>query len=129
MSAVDKQSAARVLVIEDDMWVRSLLADLLPAEGYSVEQATNGATGIRLAKKNRPDVVVLDLAMPEISGADVIRALKTDSSTADIPVIVVSAYASQLQGGEARSVAAVIQKPFDVDELIAQVQRATSARG
>jgi CheY-like chemotaxis protein len=93
---------ATVLVIEDDRWLRSLLSDLLPAEGYVVEEASNGAAGVRLAKEHRPDVVLLDLAMPEMSGAEVLRELKSDRSTADIPIIVVSAHAGHLQSSETR---------------------------
>jgi CheY-like chemotaxis protein len=118
---------ATVLVVEDDRWIRSLLTDLLPAEGYVVEEATNGAAGVRLARAHRPDVVLLDLAMPEMSGAEVLRELKSDSTTADIPIIVVSAYAGNLQGTEARTADSVIQKPFDLGDLLARIERATSS--
>jgi CheY-like chemotaxis protein len=125
MGATDARHTT-VLLIEDDRWIRSLLSELLPAEGYSIEEATNGVAGVRLAKEHQPDVVVLDLAMPEMSGTDVLRELKNDSVTAEIPIIVVSSDTSCcLQSSDARRAAAVIQKPFDVDELLAHVERAT----
>jgi CheY-like chemotaxis protein len=125
MSATDARHTT-VLLIEDDSWIRSLLSELLPAEGYSIEEATNGVAGVRLAKERQPDVVILDLAMPEMSGTDVLRELKSDGLTADIPIIIVSSNTNCLQSGDAHRAAAVMQKPFDVDELIAHVERATS---
>ena len=126
MTGADHRHATTVLVIDDDTWIRSLLSDLLRAEGYSVQAATNGAAGVRLAKEHLPEVVVLDLAMPEMSGADVLRELKSDKSTMDIPVIIVSAYTNDLQAEHAGHVAAIIQKPFDITALIAEVERAAS---
>ena len=118
-----------VLVIEDDTWLRSLLSDLLPAEGYAFEEASNGAAGVRLAKEHRPDAVLLDLAMPEVSGDEVLRALKSDRSTADIPIIVASAYAGRLRGSEIRYTEGVIQKPFDLGDLVAHIERCRDWRG
>jgi CheY-like chemotaxis protein len=112
-----------VLVVDDDAWMRSVLADLLPVEGYKVEEAGNGASAIRLAKKDRPDVVILDLVLPGMSGLDVLRELKKDSWTNSIPVIVFSAYASQLPTDCAPRAEAVIEKPIDVCDLLDQIQR------
>lgn len=114
-----------VLVVDDDAWMRSVLADLLPAEGYKVEEASDGANGIRLAKADRPDVVILDLAMPELSGVEVLRELKSDSGTTNIPVIIFSAYASQLPADCVPRAEAVIEKPIDLTDLIDQIGRVT----
>jgi DNA-binding response OmpR family regulator len=103
--------------------MRSMLADLLPAEGYKVEEASNGTSGIRLAKEDRPDVVILDLVLPEKSGLDVLRELKKDSWTNHIPVIIFSAHASQLPTDCVPGVEAVIEKPIDVSDLLEQIQR------
>jgi CheY-like chemotaxis protein len=118
----------RVLVVEDDAWIRSLLADLLPAEGYLVEEASNGPTAIHLAQENHPDVILLDLAMPGMSGLDVWRELKNDRATADIPVIVVSAYTAQLPNDGVLRADAVIQKPFDLADLLEQIKGVTAPR-
>ena len=77
-----------VLVVEDDPWIRSLMADLLAGEGYSVVQASDGRAGLEMAEMNDPDVILLDLAMPEKSGLDVLHELKSSKPTRDIPVIV-----------------------------------------
>ena len=91
-----------VLVVEDDPWIRSLMADLLAGEGYSVVQASDGKAGLDMAEESDPDVILLDLAMPEKSGLDVLHELKSSKPTRDIPVIVVSAYAMLMMGSDAR---------------------------
>jgi two-component system cell cycle response regulator DivK len=117
-----------VLVVEDDPWIRSLMADLLAGEGYTVVQAPDGKQGLEMANQRDPDVILLDLAMPEISGLDVLHELKTSNPTRDIPVIVVSAYAMLMMGSDARRADGVIQKPFDLADLLAQVQQAVEKR-
>ena len=65
-----------VLVVEDDPWIRGLLTDLLSGEGYEVIQAQDGVSGLKMAQERDPDVILLDLAMPEKSGLDVLHELK-----------------------------------------------------
>jgi CheY-like chemotaxis protein len=122
------RSQKTVLVVEDDPWIRSLMADLLAGEGYSVVQASDGKAGLELAEENEPDVILLDLAMPEKSGLDVLHELKNSQPTSDIPVIIVSAYAMLMMGSDARRADGVIQKPFDLADLLVQVEQA-AARG
>src|ERR1043166_1311561 len=117
-----------VLVVEDDPWIRSLMADLLAGEGYSVVQASDGKAGLERAEENEPDVILLDLAMPEKSGLDVLHELKSSKPTRDIPVIVVSAYAMLMMGSDARRADGVIQKPFDLADLLLQVEQAAAKR-
>jgi CheY-like chemotaxis protein len=115
-----------VLVVEDDPWIRSLMADLLAGEGYSVVQASDGKAGLDMAAVNDPDVILLDLAMPELSGLDVLHELK--NSKPDVPVLVVSAYAMLMMGSDARRADGVIQKPFDLADLLLQVEQAAAKR-
>ena len=117
-----------VLVVEDDPWIRSLMADLLAGEGYAVVQASDGKAGLEMAEANDPDVILLDLAMPEKSGLDVLHELKSSKPTRDIPVIVVSAYAMLRMGSDARRADGVIQKPFDLADLLLQVEQAAAKR-
>jgi CheY-like chemotaxis protein len=117
-----------VLVVEDDPWIRSLMADLLAGEGYSVVQASDGKAGLEMAEESEPDVILLDLAMPEKSGLDVLHELKSSKPTRDIPVIVVSAYAMLMMGSDARRADGVIQKPFDLADLLLQVEQAAAKR-
>jgi CheY-like chemotaxis protein len=122
------RSHKTVLVVEDDPWIRSLMADLLAGEGYSVVQASDGKAGLSMAEENEPDVILLDLAMPEKSGLDVLHELKSSKPTQDIPVIVVSAYAMLMMGSDARRADGVIQKPFDLADLLLQVEQAATKR-
>jgi len=114
-----------VLVIEDDPWTRTITTALLAGEGFAVVEAKNGEEGLKLAREHSPSAILLDLALPTKSGLDVLRELKADQPTSDIPVIIVSAYGSLMNETDAHHAAGVIQKPFDYDDLVGQVERAT----
>jgi two-component system, cell cycle response regulator DivK len=115
-----------VLVIEDDPWTRTITTALLAGEGFAVVEAKNGEEGLTLARSHNPDAVLLDLALPTKSGLEVLRELKGDGKTEDIPVIVVSAYGALMNEQDVQQTAGVIQKPFDYDDLVGQVSRATA---
>jgi CheY-like chemotaxis protein len=115
-----------VLVVEDDPWTRTVTTALLAGEGYAVVEARNGEEGLELASEHSPDVVLLDLALPAKSGLEVLRELKTGSHTSTIPVIVVSAYAALMNADDSRQAEAVLEKPFDYDELVDHVERASA---
>lgn len=83
-------SAALVVIVEDEAVLRDLLAQKLSAEGFRVETAGDGEAGLALIKKSQPDLVLLDLAMPKMSGLEVLDALKEDAECASIPVVVIS---------------------------------------
>ena len=117
-----------VLIAEDDAWTRALLMSILAEEGYVVMEAANGAETIRLVKKHDPHVVLLDLALPRKSGLDVLWELKSDETTCDIPVIVVSGYALLLPADDASLAECVIQKPFDLADLLVRVDQAAEKR-
>lgn len=128
MSTPAEGAKRTVLVVEDDPWIRSLMADLLAGEGYEVIQAPDGKEGLRAASDRDPDVILLDLAMPEKSGLDVLHELKSSKPTQDIPVLVVSAYAMLMMGSDARRADGVIQKPFDLADLLTQVDQAAASK-
>jgi DNA-binding response OmpR family regulator len=115
-----------VLVIEDDPWTRTITTALLAGEGFAVVEAKNGEEGLNLARAHTPDAILLDLALPTKSGLDVLRELKGEAATRTIPVIVVSAYGSLMNDADVQNTVGVIQKPFDYDDLVGQVERATA---
>jgi CheY-like chemotaxis protein len=114
-----------ILVVEDDPWIRALLVDLLPGEGYTVVDAVDGAAALRLVREHHPAAVLLDLAMPVMSGLDVLRELRHDEATMSLPVIVISAFPALLESDESLRPDGVIPKPFDVTALLDQVERVT----
>ena len=115
-----------VLVIEDDPWTRTITTALLAGEGFAVVEAKNGEEGLNQARTHAPDAILLDLALPTKSGLDVLRELKGDTGTREIPVIVVSAYGTLMNEADAHNTVGVIQKPFDYDDLVGQVEKATA---
>lgn len=116
-----------VLVIEDDPWTRTITTALLAGEGFGVIEAKNGEEGLKLAREHTPDAILLDLALPTKSGLEVLRELKGETRTREIPVIVVSAYGTLMSEQDAHQAVGVIQKPFDYDDLVGQVDRATQS--
>ncbi len=110
-----------VLVIDDDAWIRSVIAEFLADEGYTVTQAGDGSSGLDLAERLQPDVILLDLALPMRSGLEVLQRLKERQPTREIPVIIVSAYAMLLIGDHAGRADGVVHKPIDLKQLLDHV--------
>jgi DNA-binding response OmpR family regulator len=90
-----------ILLIEDDAWIRTFLRDLLSDEGYGVVEVADGRTGLQVATEACPDLVLLDLAMPEFTGVDVLHGLKRSSRTRSVPVLILSAFSGVLPDREA----------------------------
>ncbi len=121
MTANDKKT---VLVVEDDPWARTVTSALLAGEGFAVLEAKNGEEGLVLASSMRPDVVLLDIGLPTKSGLEVLHDLKQDPKTQNTPVIIVSAFGDLVRGLHVEQTHAVVQKPFDYDELVGCVRSA-----
>ena len=111
-----------VLVVEDDDAESALLVDLLKDRGYNAVPAYDGRTALSLARRLRPHLITLDLAVPGIDGAGVLQRLKADPDTRDIPVVVISAFTQILPAGERKKLAYLLGKPFDVTEVLDVVQ-------
>ncbi len=110
-----------MLVIDDDSDVRAFLADSLEGLGYSVSQAEDGKSALELLKQRRPDLVLVDYAMPGMNGAEVARAAR--GLQPDVPIIFVTGYAEseQIEAALGPNVP-VLQKPFTVAQLAAAVE-------
>jgi CheY-like chemotaxis protein len=119
----------QVLVIEDDPSIREALADLLRDLGYAVSEARNGLEGLRQASERRPDLILLDLMMPAMDGWQFREAQKQDALLLDVPVIVISAFATAEDNVALGDVAARFSKPFDVMALLEAVRRAAPDDG
>jgi DNA-binding response OmpR family regulator len=112
-----------VLVIDDDAWIRTVIAELLKDEGYTVEQAADGSTGLRMTVLIQPDIILLDLGLPMRSGLDVLLRLMAQQPTRELPVTIASAYAMLLVRGEAGRADRLMHTPFDLKELLGQVRQ------
>jgi two-component system KDP operon response regulator KdpE len=113
-----------VVVVEDEPQIRRFLHAALGGQGYRVHESSTGADGLVEVATRQPDVVILDLGLPDMDGAEVIRGIRGWS---DVPIIVLSA-----RGHEAAKVAALdagaddyVTKPFGMDELLARLRAAT----
>ena len=116
----------RVLIVEDDTQLRRAIAINLRARGYEIESAPDGSTALRIAAATVPDLVTLDLGLPDIDGTRIIRGLR---AWTDIPIIVISARDTQADIVDALDAGAddYLTKPFGMNELIARM-RAVSRR-
>jgi CheY-like chemotaxis protein len=112
------------LVIDDDVFIVSALAELLEDDGFDVQTATNGFSALRRAIESRPSVILLDLALPERSGQELLVDLRAEPTTRDVAIVVVTANADGLIDAERAEVDAVICKPFDLDELLTTIHHA-----
>jgi PAS domain S-box-containing protein len=122
---------ARVLVVDDNVKAVELVATALEAEGYRVMRAYGGAEAIEVARSARPDLVILDLMMPEVSGFEVARALRESEHTARIPILVLTAKDLSAEG-HARlngDLSAILAKAsFSTSDLLAELRRALPKR-
>ncbi len=114
----------RILVAEDEKDIRELIAFTLRFAGFDVLLATNGAEAVEVAEAERPDLVILDVRMPRMSGYEACRRLKENPQTASLPVVFLSAKGqdSEIQQGLESGAEEYILKPFAPDELIQQVR-------
>ncbi|MPZ14415.1 MAG: response regulator [Chloroflexi bacterium] len=111
-----------ILVVEDDPAIAEILRIFLDDTGCRIRNATSGREALEVARSEQPDVITLDLALPDIDGQDVLSQLELDPVTSAIPVIVVTGKAYEQKDGE--RVVAILPKPFDAAALDAAVHRA-----
>ena len=111
---------ARILVVDDDRVIQQLLKVNLELEGYAVEVADDGEEALAQFELFRPDLVVLDIMMPRLDGWEVCRRLKSDTDSARVPIVLLSARAQEadVQRGTELGVAAYVTKPFDPISLL-----------
>ena len=117
-----------VLVVDDDVNIRRLMIAALKREGYALIEATNGREALDCMRATHPDVVLLDLMMPVLSGWDVLKERKEDAELRRIPVIIVSAVREpEITAAITSGLCAFLPKPFDLDVLSALVRSCVSA--
>ena len=115
-----------VLIADDDDWLREMLSALLADEGFYPLEARTGPETVRLARKLRPDVILLDVYLPGRSGIHVLADLRKARDTRDIPVMLVSGEMDLLESGHAREVSATFHKPLDFCVFLSKIHEATA---
>ncbi len=114
-----------VLIVEDNELNMKLFHDLLDAHGYNTLQTRNGMEALELAREHRPDLILMDIQLPEVSGLEVTKWIKEDEHLKSIPVVAVTAFA--MKGDEEKiregGCEAYIAKPISVGTFIDTVQR------
>ncbi len=125
-----KTSGKVVLVIEDNATNMKLCHDLLKVDGYNVLQAKDGMQGWKLAREQRPDLILMDIQLPDVSGLEVTKWLKNDEDLKSIPVIAITAFA--LKGDEEKFLEigcdAYISKPISIPHFLQTVEHFVAER-
>jgi len=112
--------AAKILIVDDDDSIRSLLHQELGDAGYHIDEASNGKEALERVRTNRPDLIILDIMMPEMNGFDVAAVLKNDPQTMDIPIIVLSVVQDKARGFRI-GVDRYLTKPIDTGLLFNEI--------
>ncbi len=112
--------ASNILIVDDDDSIRSLLHQELGDAGYTIEEASNGKEALEKVRANRPDLIILDIMMPEMNGFDVAAVLKNDPQTMDIPIIVLSVVQDKARGFRI-GVDRYLTKPIDTNLLFNEI--------
>jgi len=117
----------KVLIVEDNELNMKLFNDLLDAHGYETHQTREGLKAIAMAKKYKPDLILMDIQLPKVSGLEVTKWIKDDAALKDIPVIAVTAFA--MKGDEKRiregGCEAYISKPISVSKFLSTIRKFT----
>ena len=120
-----RRGSKTVLIVEDNELNMKLFHDLLDAHGYATLQTRNGMDALKLARAHRPDLILMDIQLPEVSGLEVTKWLKEDDELRGIPVVAVTAFA--MKGDEERirqgGCEAYLSKPISVVSFVDMVRR------
>jgi CheY-like chemotaxis protein len=117
--------SAKILVVEDEPENRLLIGMILSAEGYQVIPAVDGADALARMASEPPDLILLDLMMPQMNGFEVLERLRAHPATAPVPVIVLTALAQErdIERAVASGAQGYVIKPFEPDELLNRIEQ------
>ena len=118
-------SAKTILYVEDNELNRKIVRDLLRHTSYRLLEAPDGETGMAMAREERPDLILMDIQLPRVSGIEATRTLRTEPATADTPIIAITSFA--LSGDEQRAkdagASAYLAKPYSPFDLLAMIRK------
>lgn len=124
-SSDSKTTKKTILVVDDDANIRQLLRQQLETEGYNIVEARDGMEAIAFVKKSAPDLIILDVMMPEMSGFDVAAVLKNDPKTMHIPIIILSIVEDR-ERGYRLGIERYLMKPIETDTLLHEIGTLTT---
>lgn len=115
---------AKILIAEDERDIRDLIVFTLQFSGYQVVAASNGEEAVNLARQETPDLILMDVRMPRMTGYEACTAMKADPNLKDVPVIFLSAKGqdSEIQAGIQAGAVEYLLKPFAPDQLTSRIQ-------
>ena len=117
-------SAKTILYVEDNELNRKMLRDLLRGTSYRLIEAADGESGVVMAREQRPDLILMDVQLPKVSGIDATRTLRADPATAGTPIIAITSFA--LSGDEQRAreagASAYLAKPYSPFQLLGMIR-------
>jgi len=125
-----KQKEKKILVVEDDLVAARMVNYALEQRGYQVLTAANGTQGLRKAQDEKPDLIILGVMLPGVDGLQVCRRLRADSQTAQIPILMISAKAQDVEKATAIKVGAddYLSKPVGPSEIASRVEALLSQK-
>lgn len=115
--------SSHILIVEDDLVIADLIDQILRFEGYNISHVVDGRSAIEFVEEHQPDLVLMDLMLPVLSGIEASRAIKASASdaVARVPIVAMSAGVNLRAAAGSLPVDGVLAKPFDIDELLATV--------
>lgn len=121
---LNEKTMKKVLVIDDEEYLVKLLKSRLMINRFEVVTAADGQEGLVVAERERPDLIVLDVLLPVMNGADFVKALRNNPELKDTPVLAISAQPNSEALFGKQDICAFVHKPFQPDEFISKVRRA-----
>jgi len=118
-----------ILTVDDEDMILQIITDILSTKGYEVVTATNGKEALRKSRKCSPDLIVMDIMMPDLDGPEAVKLLKKDPATRDIPILFLSGIVLKESGKTEQEINVggefytALAKPFDADELLNAVHK------
>jgi len=118
-------SGRKIVMIEDSKAASTVLKEVLAAEGYAVLHAVDGVSGLALARRERPDLILLDLLLPKLNGYEVCNALMRDNLMRHTPILIISTLDTPESIEKAKLCGArnFMKKPYNLEELLREIKR------
>ncbi|OGR62950.1 MAG: hypothetical protein A2X31_04230 [Elusimicrobia bacterium GWB2_63_22] len=118
-------SGRKIVMIEDSKAASTVLKEVLEAEGHTVLHAADGVAGLALARREKPDLILLDLLLPKLNGYEVCNALMRDNLTRHTPILIISTLDTDESKEKAKQCGArnFMKKPYNLDDLLREIKR------